>query len=129
MFVKEYLIDLNATQAAIRAGYSKHTAHAIGQENLSKPIIAEALKKAQEKRNERLDIDADWVLREAVDAVNIFKKSESPALVSAVTLVGKLSQVDAFAADKVNHSGNIGNVPPIDLSAAKAIDDQAESEY
>lgn len=42
-FVKEYLIDLNATQAAIRAGYSEKTARAIGSENLSKPDIQEAL--------------------------------------------------------------------------------------
>lgn len=38
-FCDEYLIDCNATQAAIRAGYSKKTAKAIGQENLTKPII------------------------------------------------------------------------------------------
>lgn len=40
-FVEEYLVDLNATQAAIRAGYSKKTAKAIGSENLTKPDIAE----------------------------------------------------------------------------------------
>lgn len=38
-FCREYIIDFNATQAAIRAGYSKKTSHAIGQENLRKPII------------------------------------------------------------------------------------------
>ena len=42
-FVEEYLIDLNATQAAIRAGYSAHTAQRIGSENLSKPLIQDAL--------------------------------------------------------------------------------------
>lgn len=42
-FVEEYLIDLNATQAAIRAGYSADTAHAIGYENLSKPEVADAV--------------------------------------------------------------------------------------
>jgi len=39
MFCKEYLIDLNATQACIRAGYSEKTANRIGTENLSKPVI------------------------------------------------------------------------------------------
>lgn len=43
-FVDEYLIDLNATQAAIRAGYSQKTAYAIGEENLRKPEIRTALK-------------------------------------------------------------------------------------
>lgn len=61
-FVEEYLKDLNATQAAIRAGYSKKTAQQIGTENLSKPVIAEAIADAQGQRSERTKIDADWVL-------------------------------------------------------------------
>jgi phage terminase small subunit len=44
VFVLEYLKDFNATQAAIRAGYSKRTAYSIGQENLKKPEIAQAIK-------------------------------------------------------------------------------------
>ena len=44
MFIVEYTVDFNATQAAIRAGYSEKTAHAIGQENLRKPIIEQAIK-------------------------------------------------------------------------------------
>ena len=44
MFVKEYLIDLNATQAAIRAGYSPDTAKEIGCENLTKPNVIKAIK-------------------------------------------------------------------------------------
>lgn len=62
-FVEEYLIDLNATQAAIRAGYSENTAYSIGNENLSKPEIADAIAKAKAERSERTQIDADWVLR------------------------------------------------------------------
>ena len=46
-FVDEYLIDLNATQAAIRAGYKKNTARQIGSENLSKPAIAKAISSRQ----------------------------------------------------------------------------------
>lgn len=45
-FVDEYLIDLNATQAAIRAGYSEKTAYSIGDENLTKPVIKDAIEKA-----------------------------------------------------------------------------------
>ena len=51
-FVAEYLIDLNATQAAIRAGYSVRTARAIGAENLTKPAIADAIAAAQQARAE-----------------------------------------------------------------------------
>lgn len=64
LFVKEYLIDLNATQAAIRAGYSKKTATIIGHENLSKPNIAAAIKKAMDERIEKLDTSAEQVIKD-----------------------------------------------------------------
>ena len=63
-FVSEYLIDLNATQAAIRAGYSEKTAGAIGKENLQKPQIQEALTEARTKQQKRTSITADMVLNE-----------------------------------------------------------------
>lgn len=62
-FVEEYLIDLNATQAAIRAGYSAKTARQIGDENLSKPDIAAAVAKAKADRAEEVGVDARWVLK------------------------------------------------------------------
>lgn len=72
-FVNEYLIDLNATQAAIRAGYSKKTAREIGAENLTKPIIAQEIDKAMAKREERTQIDADYVLKRlvAIDEMDV----------------------------------------------------------
>lgn len=66
-FVEEYLIDLNATQAAIRAGYSVHQARSIGHQNLLKPAIAEAIAAAQAARAQRTAVDADWVLRRLAD--------------------------------------------------------------
>lgn len=72
-FVEEYLIDLNATQAAIRAGYSETTARSIGAENLTKPDILEAIIEAQAKRSERTKIDADYVLQRlvAIDQMDV----------------------------------------------------------
>lgn len=63
-FVDEYLVDLNATQAAIRAGYSERTAGKIGSENLAKPEIADAIAAAQKDRATRTQITADRVLQE-----------------------------------------------------------------
>ncbi len=63
-FVEEYLIDLNATQAAIRAGYSPATAKEIGCENLTKPNISEAISKAMAERSRRTGINQDRVLQE-----------------------------------------------------------------
>lgn len=61
-FVEEYLIDLNATQAALRAGYSERTAYSIGQENLNKPEISAEIDKLMKSRSERTKVDADWLL-------------------------------------------------------------------
>lgn len=66
-FVDEYLIDLNATQAAIRAGYSEKTAQQMGSENLLKPVIAKAIQEAQNKRTEQTQIDAAYVLKRLVE--------------------------------------------------------------
>lgn len=64
-FVREYLVDMNATQAAIRAGYSARTAEKIGSENLRKPEVSAAIAEAQRERSERTAITADRVLAEA----------------------------------------------------------------
>ena len=66
LFCQEYLVDLNATQAAIRAGYSKHTAGVIGIQNLGKLNIQEIITELKDKRSEKVEINAEWVLRQAV---------------------------------------------------------------
>lgn len=63
-FIDEYLVDLNATQAAIRAGYSKAAAASIGSENLSKPEIQAELSKRQLDRQERTQVTQDRVVEE-----------------------------------------------------------------
>lgn len=63
-FVHEYLIDLNATQAAIRAGYKEKAARAVAAENLTKPNIQAAIKEAREAQEARTQITADRVLQE-----------------------------------------------------------------
>src|SRR5476649_1765136 len=67
MFCREYLIDLNATQAAIRAGYSDKTANRTASENLSKPDIQNRIADLKLQRNEQVNIDAAYVLRRLVE--------------------------------------------------------------
>lgn len=68
-FVEEYMIDLNAKQAAIRAGYSEKTAAVVGCENLTKPNVQAAIAEARQKQQQRTEITADRVLREAWNQV------------------------------------------------------------
>lgn len=63
-FCEEYLIDLNATQAAIRAGYSPDTAGAIGAENLTKPEIQRAVARDMAERSRRTGVNAERVVLE-----------------------------------------------------------------
>lgn len=89
-FVREYLIDGNATQAAIRAGYSPKSAHVIGQENLKKPAIAELLSQKQTviaaRQDERLaamELTKERVAREIArlsfcDPRKLFGKDGAP---------------------------------------------------
>lgn len=83
LFCKEYLVDLNATQAAIRAGYKSANAYQIGAENLRKPQIQAYLQEKQQERSRRTDITADFVLKQLAaiastkitDVVNVQNRS------------------------------------------------------
>lgn len=82
-FVDEYLVDLNATQAAIRAGYSERTAGSVGHDLLKKPEIAAAIQEAMRARGERTEVTADRVLQEAArlalfDPRRLFNADGSP---------------------------------------------------
>ena len=63
LYYDEYLIDLSATQASIRAGYSKKTAYKIGQENLTKPQIKEYIDKRLKEKESKLIASQDEVLK------------------------------------------------------------------
>ena len=63
-FVEEYLVDLNATQAAIRAGYSARSAKSQGPSTLKVPVVAQAIARAQAARAERTRVTADRVVKE-----------------------------------------------------------------
>lgn len=82
-FVDEYLIDLNATQAAIRAGYSPKTANEQGARLLANVSIAKAIQEARDKQQERTEITQDRVLLEYAriaffDPRKLFRSDGSP---------------------------------------------------
>lgn len=130
-FVDEYLIDLNATKAAVRAGYSEKTAQQMGSENLSKPVIQEAIEKAQEKRSERTEVSQDYVIKTIIETIErcsqakqVYDKSgelvmtetpdgdlapaykyESSSVLKGAELLGK--HLGMFT-DKIQHSGKDG---------------------
>lgn len=124
-FVEEYLIDLNATQAAIRAGYSEKTAKSVGHENLTKPDIAKAIQEAQNKRVERTEITQDYVLTNIQKVIERCMQVQQVDNCLTQTEDGELAQAFMFKEqgalkglellgkhlgmfkDKVEHSGKL----------------------
>ena len=115
MFVAEYLIDLNATQAAIRAGYSKRTAEWQGPQLLGKTHVSEAIQQAMNERAKRIKRTADDVLADILavknDAVQIVSDrdgnqvmADRGAALKALELEGKHYKMFT---DKVEHSGEV----------------------
>lgn len=76
-FIQEYLVDLNATQAAIRAGYSEKTAKEIGCENLTKPNIVDAIAELRKAQSERTLVDADYVISSLKSVADRCMQAES----------------------------------------------------
>ena len=77
LFVAEYLVDLNATQACIRAGYSAKTADRIGPELLGKTCVSAAIAEQMQAREERTLITADYVLTTIRDTVERCRQGEA----------------------------------------------------
>lgn len=91
-FVAEYLKDLNATQAAIRCGYSEKTAYAQGHRLLKKAEISEAIGVKAEARLQRAEITVDWVIS-GIKAVGDDPESERRDKLKAYELGGKLHKL------------------------------------
>ena len=85
-FCEEYLIDLNATQAAIRAGYSENTAQQIGSENLSKLVIQQYISKYKESKSKELNITLNDMLE---IELSIAKKGRDNDRLKAIDQISK----------------------------------------
>ena len=79
-FVEEFMLDLNATRAAVRAGYSEKTAHSCGPRLLGHAGVASAIAAAKKARAEATKIDSHWVLQQAVELHRRCMQEVKPAL-------------------------------------------------
>ncbi|HDQ4772062.1 TPA: terminase small subunit [Yersinia enterocolitica] len=132
LFAREYLKDLNATQAAIRAGYSEKTAQVQSSRLLSNVMVQQRVSELASERNNRVGIDADYVLRQAVKLHERCMQEVEPitdrrgeeivdengktifgfdakGAAAALKLVGEHISVQAFKVNvKTEHAGMIG---------------------
>ena len=148
MFCHEYIVDLNATQAAIRAGYSAKTADVIGCENLVKPNIQQYIQKLMDKRSEKVNINANDILKSIIEVRErcmekkpVMYKVDGEYVQESVAVMnedGKVTEHDVWKfdpsnalkanellgkhlklfTDKVEHSGEI-KMPSIEIIKPK----------
>ena len=107
-FVQEYLKDLNATQAAIRAGYSKKTAYSIGQRLLKNVEVKAAVQTGQKKSAERAEVSVEYVITKLRTlAEGAMADDDRTNANRSLELLGK--HVGAFA-ENINLRGNLTNL-------------------
>ncbi len=108
-FCDEYLIDCNATQAAIRAGYSPKTAQAIGSENLKKPVVKKYIDEHLEISHNDAVMSAEEVLMRLTEIARD-KKERAGNTLKALELLGKRYKLFV---DRVEQELNGGDVPVV----------------
>lgn len=91
-FVREYLVDFNATQAAARAGYSKKTAQEQGSRLLSNVMVQARLKEFRERAAEQTVADINWVRQRLMEEATDYSEFAShSARIKAIELIARLN--------------------------------------
>lgn len=103
-------MDLNATQAAIRAGYSEKTAGSMGEENLKKPEIAAAVAEAQQAKAKKLDITVESILAELEEARQLALRTDKAAPAVQASM-GK-AKLLGFEKQVIDHTSSDGSMSP-----------------
>ena len=93
-FIDEYLVDGNATRAAIAAGYSKKTAYSIGEENLRKPEIKAEIERIRAEQSKKLEITREGLLSDLMDIAKDNKKNFPPSAIKAIEVILKVQGWD-----------------------------------
>ena len=125
-FVQEYLVDLNATGAARRAGYSERTAAEVGYENLRKPQISEAIEGALAERAARTELSADEVIAGLRREANFKGEGSShSARVSAWSWLGKHQAMFADRLDlKIGAIEKLATLTSDQLKTLEGLEDE-----
>lgn len=151
-FCHEYIVDLNGTQAAIRAGYSEKSAAQISSENLRKPNIRQRINELAKERNEAIGLSSQFVIdgiikniRRCEQAEQVYDRKGEPVLCEGPDgEIAPLFKYESFAAlkgyellgkhlkiftDKVEHSGSIQTLSDEELNAklARLVNGQSDA--
>ena len=109
-FIEEYMVDLNATQACIRAGYSKKTAGTIGEQNLRKLAIKSEIERLRGEQSKKLEITKDGLLRDLMEIKESSKNNFPPSAIKAIEVIGKWLGMDKPEEAKDTDTDNITDI-------------------
>jgi len=118
-FVEEYLIDLNATQAAIRSGYSEKTAQRIGSENLSKPLIKAEIERLQAETSDKLQVTKESLINDLITIKDLclVDPRVTHNSIKAIEVISKMLGFNATEKQEITLAG------PVDISKLIGFDD------
>jgi phage terminase small subunit len=105
-FVEEFLCDSNATQASIRAGYSKKTAKDIGCENLAKPNITAAIEAGHKILRERCAVSVES-LTEDLESARLLAMADKKGASAAVSAIMGKAKLHGLLIDKKELTGGL----------------------
>ena len=120
LFVQHYLVSLNASDASLKAGYSPKTYRLIGSQNLRKPLIATAIRQAMDKRSDKVEIDAAYVLREIKDTIRECREEETRNPQAALNGLELLGRHLAMFTDRTINRNIVEDMSEADLDASIA---------
>jgi len=109
LFVEEYLIDFNATQAAIRAGYSENTAYSQGPRLLDNVEIQRGIEKGKQKLIKKLDIKKEDIIRDLIRIKEDNIEDFPPHALKALEMLNKMLGFNE--PDKIDHT--VRQEPPL----------------
>lgn len=89
LFVQHYIIEMNATQAVLKAGYKTRNPQKMATELMRHPLVKEKIKEAMDERRERMELSADYVITKLMDIVEETEKGNPGAALRGLELLGK----------------------------------------
>jgi phage terminase small subunit len=113
LFIQEYLTDLNATQAAIRAGYSEKTAQRIGSENLSKPVIKAEIERLQAETSTKLQVTKESLIKDLLTIKDLCL-TDTRSIHNSIKAIDTINKMLGFnATEKLDVTTNGENINQI----------------
>lgn len=120
-FIDEFFVDLNASEAVLRAGYKTRNQHRMASELMRHPLVEEEINRRKEKMAEKKEIQADYLINKLIDIIDNTEKSNVQACLRAIELAGKSI---ALWKERQEVSGPDGGA--IELEQKKVQDDVAD---